>query len=218
MNAPNFYLFNMYYIKTPWIVKLFLRNLIWSIDECENKIFVTFDDGPESSVTPEILEILEKYKAKATFFCVGKKVLNHPEIPEQARRTGHTIGNHTFSHIKGKKTTDDEFFSDIDKCNELLKSRLFRPPYGSITLRQTDRLKEKFKILMWEVLPGDFDNKISPEKCLSRSIRYSKSGTIIVFHDNQKSKDKVLYVLPRYLEHFSKLGYTFEALNETYLK
>jgi peptidoglycan/xylan/chitin deacetylase (PgdA/CDA1 family) len=208
----------MYFVKTPLIVKLFFRNLIWNIDEFGNKIFLTFDDGPEPAVTPKILEILDKYKAKATFFCVGKKVVIHPGIPEQAIRSGHAIGNHSYSHIRGKKNSDNDFFSDIDRCNEMLKSNLFRPPYGSITLRQLSQLKKKYKIVMWEVLPGDFDNKISPEKCLSRSIRYSKSGTIIVFHDNQKSKDKVLYILPRYLEHFSKLGYTFEALNETYLK
>jgi len=100
------------------------------------------------------------------------------------------------------------------KCNELLKTNFFRPPYGSITNKQTRGLKNQFHIVMWSVLPGDFDEKVSKEKCLARSIRYTKSGSIIVFHDNLKSKEKVLYVLPRYLEHFSKLGYTFEALSE----
>jgi peptidoglycan/xylan/chitin deacetylase (PgdA/CDA1 family) len=204
----------MYLIASPKIFKLIYKDLIWSIPESEKKIYLTFDDGPEKEVTPAILEILNSFNAKATFFCVGKKALQELEIIAKMKVLGHTIGNHTFSHLRGKKTSVNSFLKDVGKCDEVFKTNFFRPPYGSITGKQIHKLKKRFHIIMWSILPGDFDKKVSKEKCLARSVKYTKQGSIIVFHDNLHSKEKVLYVLPEYLDHFSKLGYTFEALNE----
>jgi len=182
------------------------------MDNAEKKLYLTFDDGPDKLVTPELLDILDQFKAKATFFCVGKKTEKHPEIVQQIVASGHTIGNHTFEHLKGKKVSTSTFVEDVAKCNKHLNSNLFRPPYGSIKKSQINNLIEQYKIYMWTILPGDFDTRVSKEKCLQRSIQYTTSGTIIVYHDSKKTRDKVLYTVPKYIEHFQKLGYTFEAL------
>lgn len=202
----------MYFVKSPKIFDLFYPDLIWRMQGTEKKLFLTFDDGPHKSITPEILKILDHFKAKATFFCLGNKIDKFPEIIEQIKKDGHTLGNHTYDHLKGKSTPTTALMEDISKCDNLLNTKLFRPPYGSIKRKQIKQLKYQYKIYMWTVLPGDFDPNVSKEKCLKRSIRYTKNGTIIVYHDNEDSKEKVLYTLPKYIKHFQKLGYTFDAL------
>ena len=202
----------MYFVKSPKMFDLLYPDLIWRIRSTEKKLYLTFDDGPDKTLTPELLTILDHFKAKATFFCVGKKIEKFPELLEQIIGAGHSIGNHTYHHIKGGNVETDTFIEDVSACNKLLQSNLFRPPFGSIKRGQIKQLKDQYKIYMWTVMPGDFDQHISKEKCFNRSIRYTKKGTIIVFHDNVKSKEKVLYTIPRYIEHFQKLGYTFETL------
>jgi len=202
----------MYFVRSPKIFDFFYPDLIWRIQSAEKKLYLTFDDGPDNSVTPELLKILHQLNAKATFFCVGKKVKKLPGLVEQITEAGHSIGNHSNNHLKGRKVQTVSYLQDIKICNNLLDTKLFRPPYGSIKLNQIKQLKDQYKIYMWTVLPGDFDHKVSKEKCLFRSIKYTKSGTIIVYHDNVKAKEKVLYTVPKYIEHFQKLGYTFEAL------
>ena len=204
----------MYFVKTPAISTLFYRNVVFNIKGREKSIFLTFDDGPDEEVTPLLLDILQKFHAKATFFCLGKKAKKHPELVAKIKSHGHSTGNHSYHHLKASQVTDQEYFSDVEKCDEIISSKLFRPPYGSITRKQIEYLKSKYNIILWSILPGDFDLSVSKEKCLARSIKYIKSGSIIVFHDNIKSKEKLLFVLPQFLERFSKLGYTFEALNE----
>ena len=202
----------MYFVKTPKIVSLIYKSLIWEIPEKEKVIYLTFDDGPEKNLTPEVLKILDNYKAKATFFCVGENSIKNPEIILQIIKAGHAIGNHSYSHLKGYRTNTEEFINDIKKCSEILNTKLFRPPYGRITRNQIKKLKEDYKIIMWSVIPGDFDNKVSKELLLKRSIKYTKRGTIIVFHDNIKTKEKVLHALPRFLEYFINKGYKFERI------
>lgn len=202
----------MYFVRSPKLFDLFYPDLIWRLPNAEKKLYLTFDDGPDKLVTPKLIDILDQFKAKATFFCVGKKVEKFPELIKQMKEAGHSVGNHTFSHLKGKKASTESFLEDISICNDLLQSKLFRPPYGSIKRNQIKQLKDQFKIYMWSVLPGDFDQKVSKEKCLYRSIKYTNDGTIIVYHDNEKTKENVLYTIPKYIEHFQKLGYTFEAL------
>lgn len=204
----------MYFVRTPLVSKLFYPNVIFDIKGKEKSIFITFDDGPEEEVTPLVLEILEKFDAKATFFCLGKKAKKHPELIAKIKSLGHTTGNHSYKHLKASMVSATEYYADIEKCDEIISSKLFRPPYGSITKKQIRYLKSKYNIILWSILPGDFDQSVTKEKCLSRSIKHTKGGSIIVFHDNLKSREKLLYVLPLYLEWFSKLGYTFEALNE----
>jgi peptidoglycan-N-acetylglucosamine deacetylase len=204
----------MYFVHPPVILRNIYKDLIWNVRISEKSIYMTFDDGPEKEVTPFILDILKDYNASATFFCLGKKAIKEPELIDKIKELGHTIGNHSFNHVRGKKISNPEFLNDVEKCNQVLKTKFFRPPYGSISRSQIQILKDYYHIVIWSVLPGDFDTKITGEKCLARSIKHTKSGSIIVFHDSLKAKDKVLFVLPRYLEYFSKLGYTFEALNE----
>lgn len=202
----------MYFVRSPKIFDLFYPDLIWRIRSTEKKLYLTFDDGPDKIVTPELLRILDRFNAKATFFCVGKKVEKLPAVLTQIKEAGHSIGNHTYDHTKGKRTSTKTFTEDIFTCDKLLHTKLLRPPFGSITRSQIKQLKDQFDIYMWTLMPGDFDPKVSKEKCLQRSITYTKKGTIIVLHDNEKTKEKVLYTVPKYIEHFQKLGYTFEAL------
>jgi len=176
-------------------------------------IYITFDDGPDKNTTHQILEILNKFGAKATFFCIGKKVEENPDIVKQIISVGHNIGNHSYNHKKVRFNKSQDFINNIEMCNIVLRSKLLRPPYGRISFRQIRLLRNKYKIILWSLLPGDFDKRISKEECLARSIKHTKSGTIIVFHDNLVAKDKVLYVLPKYIEHFTKIGYIFKALD-----
>jgi len=202
----------MYLIKVPAIIRVFNKDLIWEIPGKEKRIFLTFDDGPAEEVTPKILEILNKYNAKATFFCTGSKADKFPKIIQEIKNQGHTIGNHSYSHLKGTKTSTVLYLADVEECAEILPSRLFRPPFGRITPQQKRELKKNFRIIMWSVLPGDFDERVTKEVCLHRSIKYTRKGSIIVFHDNMKSKENVIFTLPRYIEYFMDTGFVFEAI------
>ncbi|MBI9038240.1 MAG: polysaccharide deacetylase family protein [Bacteroidales bacterium] len=179
---------------------------------------MTFDDGPVPGFTNEILSILNQFDAKATFFCVGENVKNHKKEFEEILKYGNLVGNHTFNHLKGRQTSFEAYISNILKSRNLYETKLFRPPYGRITAKQINEVSKKFKIIMWTVLTGDFDKNVSKEKCLKNAINYTRKGSIIVFHDNKKTKDKVLFALPKFLEYFSKKGYSFETLNENVLK
>jgi len=203
----------MYFVHTPYFVRKFHnKKLIWNIPVKEKKIFLTFDDGPVPGFTSEILNILNQFNAKATFFCVGENVKNHKKEFENILKNGHLIGNHTFNHLNGRKTKFEEYILSISKSNDLYKTKLFRPPYGRITSKQINEVSKNYKIIMWTVLTGDFDKNVSKEKCLKNAIKYTRKGSIIVFHDNKKTKEKVLFALPCFLEYFSKKGFTFETL------
>lgn len=189
--------------------------MVWEIPTHDKSIYLTFDDGPENISTPIILSILKKHNAKATFFCTGEKAQGNLKLLKQISDEGHTIGNHSYSHQKRGSKSTDVFIQDINKCKEIIDSVFFRPPYGKITRQQIKALKEDFKIIMWSVIPGDFDSKVSKDLLLKRSIRYTKPGSIIVFHDNSKTIDKVEYALPRFLEYFTTRGFTFKVLSES---
>lgn len=203
----------MYFSKIPYLIKLFSnKNLIWDFHCSEKNIYLTFDDGPTPGVTQKVLKILNKYNAKATFFCLGKNVKDNPEIFKHITKGGHSIGNHSFDHQNGWKTRNGKYIANIEKAKKYIDSNLFRPPYGRIRKGQINEIKENYKIIMWSVLSGDYDNKISKEKCLKNVIDYSKKGSIIVFHDSLKAKEKVLFALPEVLKHFTKQGYSFKKI------
>lgn len=202
----------MYYAKTPNIVKLVYPSLIWGIKDDEKNIFLTFDDGPDEDITPEVLNLLDEYNAKATFFCVGEKVVENPDIFKDITSRGHSVGNHSFNHLKGKKSSLDEYLQNIEKASSVIDSDLFRPPYGSFKYQQLKSLKHNYKIIMWSVLPGDFDKTISKEKVLKRAIKYTKKGSIIVFHDNKKFKNTMIFALTGFLDHFKSRGYNFKSI------
>lgn len=201
-----------YPIKTPGWLRFIYPQLLWHKSRDKQTLYLTFDDGPIPDVTPTILKILKEHKIKATFFCVGENIHRHPEIFDQILKDGHNVGNHTYRHLKGWETPKNNYLLDIEECQKLTKSNLFRPPYGRATRSQYSELKKSFEIVMWDIMSGDFDASISPKKCLDNVIKHSKNGSIIVFHDNIKAKSRVLYALPIAIKHWLKEGYQFEVL------
>jgi peptidoglycan/xylan/chitin deacetylase (PgdA/CDA1 family) len=206
----------IYFIKTPWWQKLLYKNCIWQIKGTKKTIFLTFDDGPHPTITPFVLNELKKYNAKATFFCIGKNVLLHNDIYRRITTEGHTIANHTYNHLNGWKTDNDIYLENIAEAKKHIDSKLFRPPYGKITKSQLQQLTTKrFQLhtIMWSVLSGDFDKKITPEKCLHNVIKNAKNGSIVVFHDSEKAFERLQYALPKVLEYFTEQGYSFEKID-----
>lgn len=206
----------MYLVKTPWWLKALYSNYVWNIPTDTATIYLTFDDGPHETATPFVLDELKKYNAKATFFCIGKNVAAQPAIYTRILNEGHTVGNHTQHHLKGWNTNNDIYLNDVIEASKLINSNLFRPPYGRIKKAQSRLLNRlstnPFKIIMWDVLSGDFDTELSPEKCLQHVLKNTKTGSIVVFHDSTKAWDRMHVALPKVLEHFSKLGYCFKAI------
>ncbi len=203
----------MYFVKTPKIFRLFFKDYIWKIHGSGKNLFLTFDDGPHKEITPLILKILDGYNAKATFFVLGKNAEKHPGLIEDIRSEGHSIGNHSYSHNNGWGQGTKGFLQDIEKCDKTIHSTLFRPPFGKLTKRQATKLKKKYKLVYWTVMPGDFDARISKQTCLSRSVENTGNGSIIVFHETEKSKENLLYTLPLFLNHFSEKGFVFKSLD-----
>ena len=190
---------------------------IWNIRTREKVVYLTFDDGPHPEVTSFVLNELKKHGALASFFCIGKNVVAHAEIYKRILDEGHTTGNHTHNHLNGWKVKDDVYLKDILEASRHIDSSLFRPPYGRITKFQAKNLPaamkgKKVKVIMWEVLSGDFDESITAKQCLQNVVFKSTAGSIIVFHDSEKAYSKLQYVLPRVLQFFSEKKYGFEAL------
>jgi peptidoglycan/xylan/chitin deacetylase (PgdA/CDA1 family) len=202
--------------KSPRILKSFYSPFVWEIPTEEPVIYLTFDDGPIPDVTEWVLEQLDTYLAKATFFCIGDNVRKYPDVFIQMLAKGHSIGNHTFNHLKGWNTDDRTYLNNVKQCNEILpvETTLFRPPYGRIKLSQAYPLLNDYHIVMWDVLTGDFEKYLSAERCLEKTLKYTKAGSIVVMHDSLKAWRNMSYVLPRMLDHFAQLGYRFEALSQ----
>jgi peptidoglycan-N-acetylglucosamine deacetylase len=204
-----------YFVKTPlWLQKLF-PNMIWKIRTDEKKIFLSFDDGPHPLHTVFVLDELKKYNAKATFFCIGSNVRLYPEVYKRIIDDGHSIGNHTYNHLNGKKSKDEEYINDVLAAAKYIDSSLFRPPYGRIKKFQAKVLREMvkpYKIIMWTVLSGDFDVKIAKEKCLENVLFNTTNGSIVVFHDSEKAAEKMRYALPSVLKSFYEKGFSFEKI------
>lgn len=204
----------MYLVKTPKFIQELFPNFTWKIPTEDKVLYLTFDDGPIPNVTPWVLEQLAQYDAKATFFCVGNNIEKHPEVFEQVKAAGHSIGNHTFNHLNGWSSDNLPYFHNIRHCANLTKTILFRPPYGKLRPRQTQFLLRHYRIVMWDVLSGDFDPNITEEQCLLNVTRNVEPGSIVVFHDSLKAEEKLRYALPKALAYFAEQGYRFEALNE----
>lgn len=201
-----------YFIKTPWWLKKLFPKRVWEMDTGRKIIYLTFDDGPHPVATPFVLEQLKNHQAKATFFCIGKNVQAYPDIYQRILVEGHQPGNHTQDHLNGWKTDTALYLENIRQAGKLIRSSLFRPPYGRISSAQARQLKD-YKVVMWTVLSGDFDTSLSKEKCLSNVLSHVKAGSIIVFHDSEKAWERMSFVLPVVLEHFSKKGYEFGVIS-----
>jgi peptidoglycan/xylan/chitin deacetylase (PgdA/CDA1 family) len=206
----------MYYAPRPsMMLRSVMRKALWRMPGEEKKIYLTFDDGPIEGVTPRVLETLHQFDAKATFFCIGDNIVKHRKIFEDIKKRGHAVANHTFNHLDGWKTDDHSYYRNIEQCGDLVQSAFFRPPYGKLKPLQYNALAKKYTIVMWDVLSGDFDTRISGEKCLDNVLKHTREGSIVVFHDSLKAKERMEYALPRMLEHFSGLGYAFVKLEES---
>ena len=179
------------------ILQMLFPSLIWNLPSKEKVIYITFDDGPHPELTPFILQELDKYNAKATFFLLGKEVDSHPSLYKDILQGNHSVGNHTYSHLNGWATKNSEYFSEIEKCHSIMNSKLFRPPFGRIKPSQIRHLKKAFKIVMWDVLSWDFHKNTSAEKCFKIVKEKTKNGSIIVFHENDKAIKNVKYCLPK---------------------
>ncbi|MEM8895194.1 MAG: polysaccharide deacetylase family protein [Bacteroidota bacterium] len=208
-----------YFHKTPKWLKRFYPSLIWDYSsKSEKTIYLTFDDGPIPEVTEFVLETLQEFNAHATFFCVGDNISKHPSIAQSIIEQGHTVGNHTYNHIKGWNTKNEAYFENISKCDARIdalgssKKRLFRPPYGRIGPSQIRHLKNEYEIIMWDVLTGDYNASLTSEGILRNIIKATNPGSIVLFHDSLKAYPRMKKVLPAYLEHFSHRGYAFMAL------
>ena len=175
----------------------------------EKKIWLTFDDGPDPIFTTEILSILDEYSIKATFFLEGEKAAQYPNLVEQIKKNNHSIGNHTNSHLDGWKTSTNTYLRNVYEAHKVIKSSLFRPPFGKIKISQIKKLSKDFKIIMWSIMPLDFSNKISDSEFKDNILKNVKKGSIIVLHCNSKSHQKVHKNLPEVLEELLKREYKF---------
>jgi peptidoglycan/xylan/chitin deacetylase (PgdA/CDA1 family) len=207
-----------YFIKTPWIAKKIFPSYVWSLPADDNAVYLTFDDGPHPTITPWILDELNRYNAKATFFCIGNNVDSYPEIYRKILDNKHAVGNHTYHHLNGWKTNNEKYLSDVSKAAELINTNLFRPPYGRIKTSQAKKIDEAMqisnaRIVLWDVLSADFDSSYSPEQCLSNVVENVVAGSVIVFHDSEKAFNNLNYVLPETLKYLGEAGFNFKKIH-----
>jgi len=208
----------MYLVKTPQVLQKLFPQFTWQIPTTEKVLYLTFDDGPIPEVTPWVLEQLQNYQAQATFFCVGHNVEKHPAVFEAVRSAGHGIGSHTYHHLNGWNTDNTTYLLNVRRCAQMTGSTLFRPPYGRLRRSQAQFLHRHYRIVMWDVLSGDFDSGLSPEACFQNVTRSARPGSIVVFHDSLKARERLEYALPRVLKHFSQGGYRFGKLEDSFFQ
>lgn len=206
-----------YFVKTPWWLKQLYPKRLWSVNTKEKIIYLTFDDGPHPLATPFVLDELKKHNAKATFFCIGKNVMDHPDIYKRILEEGHAVGNHTQNHLNGWKTENDTYLANVSTAAKHISTNLFRPPYGRVKSGQAKKIANAMnittaEIVMWDILSGDFDETLSPENCLKNATSHTNPGAIIVFHDSEKAFSKLSYALPGTINYFLEKGYRFEKL------
>ncbi len=190
------------------------KSLVWSIPTSEKVIYLTFDDGPVPEVTPKVLDILDSYDVKATFFCVGENISKNPDVFKKVIDKGHKIGNHSYNHLKGWITDNESYYNNIRKFEEFYKTELFRPPYGKISPNQILELRNRYSIILWSVLTYDYDKNVSPFNCLNIALDNTSNGSIVVFHDSIKASRNMLYALPKFIEKMIEKGYRFEMLSK----
>lgn len=199
----------------PLVYRLLFPGGYWKLpSRTEKVIYLTFDDGPIPELTPWVLDLLDKYDIKATFFCVGDNVKKYPEIYQDVLDRGHNVGNHTFNHIQGIKSRTKNYMKNAELASEYIDSDLFRPPHGHMRLRQFFKLRKKYKIILWDVVTRDYSNKQTPKEVLENVKHYARNGSIIVFHDSVKAEENMKHALPLAIEWFKEQGYVFKTIQE----
>lgn len=206
----------MKFITAPKIIRKIFKKIIWRIDTDKKNLYLTFDDCSDNELTDWVLSVLEKNNIKATFFCTAKYIKDN-DILEKISKNGHYIGNHSYSHFNGLKTSNKKYLEDIEKSKTLIKSDLFRPPYGKLSLRQFNYIRNNFLIIMWDVLSYDFEKKTTKEQCFDIIKKHTKKGSIIVFHTIAKAKKNIQFCLPATIEYFTNKGYKFKNLADELL-
>lgn len=197
----------------PLAYRLLFPEAIWRIKQRGRKaIYLTFDDGPIPEVKPWVLDMLDRYGVKATFFMVGDNVRRHPELLEEVRRRGHSYGNHTMHHMQGRLVSTVRYMRDITEADALIDSSLFRPPHGLIRWAQAKAIKNHYNIVMYDLVTRDYSRKLTPEQVLRNVKHYVRNGSIIVFHDSLKAERNLRYALPRAIEWLLQNGYEFHTI------
>lgn len=203
----------MFIEQIPNIVRAFYPTVLWRKDKNKKVIYLTFDDGPTEELTHWILKTLDEFGVKATFFCIGNNAEKHPEIVDEIRQNGHSVGIHGYEHRRGLYKEGEAFFSDIEKSKNIIKSNLFRPPHGNITPSQAKKLKNLgYNVVLWDVITRDYNPSLSEEKVLDIAKKYTRNGSIVVFHDSRKAFKNMKYAFPKAVKYWLDNGYTFETL------
>lgn len=210
------------WVKTNRFIKWAFPKYTWDIPNNANKIYLTFDDGPTPEITEWVVELLKEHNIKATFFCIGNNIEKHPEIFQKVLQEGHSIGNHTYNHLKGWKTPKEDYIENTKWCEKIVldhtkgakRSKLFRPPYGKIKTSQAKTLRKLgYKIIMWDVISVDYDKTIGPKKCLENVVKNTVSGSVIVFHDSIKAFDNLKFALPEAIRYLKDKGFVFDRID-----
>ncbi len=192
----------------------FIRNLypkaLWRMDPNEKAIYLTFDDGPIPVITPWVVELLERYGIKATFFMVGDNVHKFPQEFMQVVEGGHRLGNHTFNHLKGLFTSTKDYIENVDQADAFIHSNLFRPPHGLLRRSQYKELSKRYQFVMWDLVTRDYSFRLYGEDVLANVKRFTRNGSIITFHDSMRSESNLRYALPRAIDWLLEQGYSFK--------
>ena len=198
----------------PKILRWLYPSALWRMDTKEKAVYLTFDDGPIPEITPWVLDLLDKYQIKATFFMVGDNVRKHPKEYQMVVERGHRVGNHTFNHISGLKFLSYNYLENTNKADTLIKSNLFRPPHGWMRWAQYMVLKNRYKIVMWDLVTRDYSNRLNGPQVFEIVKKYVRNGSIITFHDSIKSEKNMKYALPRAIEWLKEQGYEFKVFEK----
>ena len=203
----------MFIEQMPDIVRLLYPTVLWRKDKDKKVIYLTFDDGPTEEITHWILKTLDEFGVKATFFCIGNNAEKHPEIVDEIRQNGHSVGIHGYSHVRGLYKKQEEYLNDIKKSESIIKSKIFRPSHGRIYPSQVKKLNELgYKVVLWDVITRDYDTNLKEEEVLKIAKKYTRNGSIVVFHDSLKAEKNMKYAFPLAVKYWLENGYTFETL------
>ena len=200
----------MFIEQVPGFVRNLFPKALWRMNPDEKAVYLTFDDGPIPVVTPWVVDLLGHYGIKATFFMVGDNVRKHPKEYKLVVDAGHSVGNHTFNHLKGLFTDTREYIENVEKADALIHSNLFRPPHGMLRRSQYKELCKRYQFVMWDLVTRDYSKRMNGEEVLANVKKYARNGSIITFHDSLRSEENLKYALPRAIEWLLEQGYEFK--------